>query len=122
MMRGWYSQVTCYVVWIIVMSDIWTAVIVMTFVSAAAATLSGRFLYTEKGQLVMLLLSLSVFATVLFQIYLTGQLFLGTYRSRLGSHHLHESCGRLCRDGSGLGVAITRDTDMASGFHRGRSR
>ena len=57
------------------MSDIWIAVIVMTFVSATAATISGRFLYTEKGQLVMLLLSLSVFATVLFQIYLTGQLF-----------------------------------------------
>ncbi len=37
--------------------------------------LSVRYLYTETGQRVVLLLALSVFATVFFQLFLAGQLF-----------------------------------------------
>lgn len=57
------------------MTDIWTAVAVMSLVSAGAAVLSARYLSTEKGQAVMLLLSLSVAATVFFILYAAGQLF-----------------------------------------------
>ena len=47
----------------------------MTCVSAAAAMLSGGFLYSCKGQRVILLLTLAVFATIYFLIYASGQLF-----------------------------------------------
>ena len=57
------------------MSDIWIAIVVMSGVSAAAAWLSARYLYTEEGQRVILLLTLSISATVFFLLYLSGQLF-----------------------------------------------
>jgi hypothetical protein len=57
------------------MQDIWTAVIVMTLVAAGAALVSARFLSTDKGQSVMLLLALSLVATFFFLIYFVGQLF-----------------------------------------------
>jgi len=57
------------------MQDIWTAVIVMTLVAAGAALVSTRFLSTDKGQSVMLLLALSLVATFFFLIYFVGQLF-----------------------------------------------
>jgi hypothetical protein len=57
------------------MSDIWTAVAVMTFVSASAALASAQLLSTDKGQRVMLLLALSIVASILFLLYLAGQLF-----------------------------------------------
>ena len=57
------------------MSDIWTAVVVMSCVSAAAAMLSAGYLHTEKGQRVILLLALSIFATFFFLLYSAGQLF-----------------------------------------------
>src|SRR5262245_60091061 len=57
------------------MSDIWTAVAVMTFVSAIAALVAARFLSTDKGQRVMLLLALSIVASIFFLLYLAGQLF-----------------------------------------------
>jgi MFS family permease len=57
------------------MSDIWTAVVVMTFVSGAAALLSAGYLHTQRGQRVMLMLALSVVATVYFLLYFAGQLF-----------------------------------------------
>ena len=47
----------------------------MSIVSATAAMLSVRYLYTETGQRVVLLLALSVFATAFFQMFLAGQLF-----------------------------------------------
>ncbi len=56
------------------MWDIWIAIGVMTFVSAAA-TLAGRYLYTEKGQRTMLFLAMSVLATIVFQIYFASHLF-----------------------------------------------
>ena len=56
-------------------SDIWTAIGVMSCVSAAAALLSGGYLYSAKGQRVILLLALAVFAMVYFLIYAAGQLF-----------------------------------------------
>ncbi|QDU31065.1 hypothetical protein ETAA8_62180 [Anatilimnocola aggregata] len=57
------------------MWDIWTAVVVMSFVSAGAAILSARFLWAEKGQSNMLLLALSILAMVLFLQFWAGQLF-----------------------------------------------
>lgn len=57
------------------MLDIWTAVVVMTFVSAGAALVSARFLSTDKGQRVMLLLALSIVASIFFLLFLAGQLF-----------------------------------------------
>lgn len=57
------------------MSDIWTAVVVMACVSAAAGTLSATCFHTEKGQRVVLLLALSIFATFLYLLYFAGQLF-----------------------------------------------
>jgi hypothetical protein len=57
------------------MSDIWTAIVIMSCVSAAAALLAGGYLYTARGQTVVLLLALSIFATVFFLLYLSGQLF-----------------------------------------------
>jgi hypothetical protein len=57
------------------MADIWVAIAVMGFISSAAAVLSARCLSTEKGQRVMLLLALSLVATVLFLLFLSGQLF-----------------------------------------------
>jgi len=47
----------------------------MSCVSAAAALLSGGYLYSAKGQRVILLLTLVVVATVYFLIYASGQLF-----------------------------------------------
>lgn len=57
------------------MSDIWIAVAVMTLVSAAAGLITARFLSTDQGQRVMLLLALSILSTILFLVYLAGQLF-----------------------------------------------
>ncbi len=57
------------------MSDLWTAIAVMSGVSAAAVLLSAGYLHSEKGQRVKLLLALSVLATVLFLLFLAGQLF-----------------------------------------------
>ncbi|SFJ07724.1 cysteine peptidase family C39 domain-containing protein [Planctomicrobium piriforme] len=57
------------------MSDIWTAVVVMSLVSAAAGILSARYLSTAKGQWVMLLLTLSITAVVFFLLFFAGQLF-----------------------------------------------
>ena len=59
----------------IAMPDIWIAIIVMSCVSVAAALLSGGVLYSAKGQRVILLLALAVFATVYFLFYASGQLF-----------------------------------------------
>ena len=47
----------------------------MSCVSAAAAFLSGGYLYSVKGQRVVLLLTVAVFLTVYFMIYASGQLF-----------------------------------------------
>ena len=57
------------------MADIWIAVAVMSFLSLGAAVLSACYLYSEKGQRVMLLLAVSIAATVFFVLYLAGQLF-----------------------------------------------
>ena len=57
------------------MSDIWIAIAVMTCVSAAAAWLSGRYLWSSQGQRVTLMLTLAVFAMVCFLLYGSGQLF-----------------------------------------------
>jgi hypothetical protein len=57
------------------MADIWTAIVVMLFVSAAAATLSARYLSRDKGQSVMLCLALSIVAMIFFLMYLASQLF-----------------------------------------------
>lgn len=57
------------------MWDIWIAVVLMTLAAAGAGLLAARLLSTEKGQRVMLLLALSILATILFLVYLAGQLF-----------------------------------------------
>ena len=57
------------------MQDIWTAVGVMILVAAGAALVSARFLSTDKGQRVMLLLALSIVAAIFFLLYFAGQLF-----------------------------------------------
>jgi hypothetical protein len=60
---------------LIIVSDIWTAIGVMSCLSAAGALLSGRYFYSDKGQRVVLLLTLAVFATTYFLFYASGQLF-----------------------------------------------
>jgi hypothetical protein len=57
------------------MQDIWVAVGVMIFVAVGAGVVSARFLSTDKGQRVMLLLALSLVATFFFLLYFVGQLF-----------------------------------------------
>ncbi|HWL08995.1 MAG TPA: hypothetical protein VNQ76_11340, partial [Planctomicrobium sp.] len=57
------------------MQDIWIAVGIMIFVAAGAALVAARFFSTDKGQRVMLFLTLSVVATFFFLLYFTGQLF-----------------------------------------------
>lgn len=57
------------------MQDIWGAVGVMIFVAVGAGVVSARFLSTDKGQRVMLLLALSLVATFFFLLYFAGQLF-----------------------------------------------
>lgn len=57
------------------MSDIWSAVVVMACVSAAAAWLSANRFHTDKPQRAVLLLAMSVFATFMFLLYFAGQLF-----------------------------------------------
>jgi hypothetical protein len=62
-------------VWNAAVLDIWIAIVVMSLISVAAALLTARYLHSDKGQRVVLLLALSVFATVFFVLYLAGQLF-----------------------------------------------
>jgi MFS family permease len=57
------------------MADIWLAVAVMTLVAAGAGLIAARFLSTDQGQRVMLLLALAILSTILFLVYLAGQLF-----------------------------------------------
>ena len=57
------------------MNDIWIAVAVMTCISVLAALLTSQLLYRSEGQSVILGITLAVFATVVFQIYASGQLF-----------------------------------------------
>jgi hypothetical protein len=57
------------------MSDIWSAVVVMACVAAAAAWLSANRLRAGKPQRAVLVLALSIFATFLFLLYFAGQLF-----------------------------------------------
>lgn len=57
------------------MSDIWIAVLVMCCISAAAIAISSRYLYAEKGQRGILLLTIAIFSTFFFLLYLNGQLF-----------------------------------------------
>src|SRR5262245_30584462 len=57
------------------MLDIWIAVGVMIVVAAGAAIVSARFLSTDKGQRVMLLLALSIVSAFFFLLYFAGQLF-----------------------------------------------
>jgi MFS family permease len=57
------------------MGDIWIAVAVMTLVAAGAGLIAARFLSTDQGQRVMLLLALAILSTILFLVYLAGQLF-----------------------------------------------
>ncbi len=57
------------------MGDIWLAVAVMTLASAGAGLIAARFLSSDRGQQVMLLLALSIVATIFFLLYLAGQLF-----------------------------------------------
>ncbi len=57
------------------MSDIWIAIAVMACVAAGAGLLAARYLYTEKGQVVMLLLALSIAGAFFFVLFLAGQLF-----------------------------------------------
>lgn len=57
------------------MQDLWIAISVMIFVAAGAGVVSARFLSTDKGQRVMLLLALSLVATFFFLLYFAGQLF-----------------------------------------------
>ena len=56
------------------MSDIWTAIFVMSCFAALAAMIAARYLSTQKGQWVMLWLAVSMLATILFLLNLTGQL------------------------------------------------
>jgi MFS family permease len=57
------------------MGDIWLAVAVMTLIAAGAGLIAARFLSTDQGQRVMLLLALAILSTILFLVYLAGQLF-----------------------------------------------
>ncbi|NND98954.1 MAG: peptidase C39 [Pirellulaceae bacterium] len=52
-----------------------TAIAVMSCLSVVAALVAGGLLYSDKGQRVILLLTLAVFATVYFLFYASGQLF-----------------------------------------------
>lgn len=58
------------------MADIWIAVSVMVAVSLICGFLTGGLLYIREGQWVLLFIALSVLATVVFQIYISGQLYL----------------------------------------------
>lgn len=57
------------------MADIWTAVAIMTLLSAGAAIVSACFLSPQQGQLVMLGLAFSGAAVIFFCLYWAGQLF-----------------------------------------------
>jgi hypothetical protein len=57
------------------MADIWMAMAVMALLSAAAAWIAARYLSPQQGQSVMLWLTLSVVAAILFCLYWAGQLF-----------------------------------------------
>ncbi len=57
------------------MVDIWIAVFVMCCISAAAMVVSARSLYSDKGQRGILLLTIAIFSTFFFLLYLNGQLF-----------------------------------------------
>lgn len=57
------------------MSDIWIAVAVMSCLCLAAGTVAARWLYSEKGQGTVAMLSVSLAAMVLFLFYLAGHFF-----------------------------------------------
>lgn len=57
------------------MLDIWIAIFVMCCISAAAIAVSSCCLYAVKGQLGILLLTIAIFSTFFFLLYLNGQLF-----------------------------------------------
>lgn len=57
------------------MTDLLTAILVMSMLCVTAGTLAGRWFYSDRGQRTMLLLSLSVLAAVYFLFYGSGQLF-----------------------------------------------
>ncbi|WP_404308432.1 cysteine peptidase family C39 domain-containing protein [Neorhodopirellula lusitana] len=56
------------------MTDIFTAIAIMSAVCVAAGIFAGAVAYSNKGQRVMLLLACSVLAAVYFQFYGSGQL------------------------------------------------
>ena len=55
-------------------TDLLTAIVVMSLLSLGAGLLAGGWLYSAKGQRVMLCLTVSVLAMVFFLIYAAGQL------------------------------------------------
>ncbi len=56
-------------------NDLVIAIAIMSCVSILAGLLTGCVVYANAGQLTMLGLTLSVFGTVMFLLYLSGQLF-----------------------------------------------
>ena len=58
------------------MTDIWIAITVMMVISLLCSLVTGGVLYIRDGQSSMLFIALAVLATVVFQIYVSGQLFL----------------------------------------------
>ena len=85
----------------------------MSCVSAAAGLLSSSYLYSDKGQRGILLLTLAVFATVYFLFYASGQLFWARIVPSSAADHLHQPGGRLCRTGGRLGLAIAEHANLA---------
>jgi hypothetical protein len=57
------------------MSDIWIAVAVMSCLCLAAGMVAMRYLSSEKGQRVVVMLTLSLVAMMLFLLHLAGHLF-----------------------------------------------
>ena len=61
------------------MIDIWVAITVMMVISLLCSLVTGGVLYIREGQSSMLFIALAVLATVVFQIYVSGQLFLAQW-------------------------------------------
>ena len=61
------------------MIDIWIAITVMMVISLLCSLVTGGVLHIREGQSSMLFIALAVLATVVFQIYVSGQLFLAQW-------------------------------------------
>lgn len=57
------------------MTDLITAIVLMTLLSIAAGWLSSRIAYSAQGQWNVALLAISIVAAIFFQFYASGQLF-----------------------------------------------